>query len=256
MYRRNLLRKKLKKGEKLLGPWHQIPEPTITEILCLCGFDFLLVDNEHGPGDVRTVANQLRAANGSETPLVVRTPSNDPVMIKKLLDVGVEALMVPMIENAVEAQAVVSAVKYPPRGIRGIAYTDARASEYGFKAQEYLETVSDNIFIICQVESENAVHNIDEIASVEGVDMIFIGPSDLSASIGTPAQFDNQKHKDLMKKAIDGVKATEKYLGTTPYGIKTMIDLFEEGFHMVVCEADVGILRESARKLAVQKPSF
>ena len=132
MYRRNLLRKKLKKGEKLLGPWHQIPEPTITEILCLCGFDFLLVDNEHGPGDVRTVANQLRAANGSETTLVVRTPSNDPVMIKKLLDVGVEALMVPMIENAVEAQAVVSSVKYPPRGIRGIAYTDARASEYGF----------------------------------------------------------------------------------------------------------------------------
>ena len=255
MYRRNLLRKKLQNGEKLLGPWHQIPEPTITEILCLCGFDFLLVDNEHGPGDVRTVANQLRAANGSDTTLVVRIPWNDPVMIKKLLDVGVEALMVPMIENAVEAQAVVSAVKYPPHGIRGIGHTDARASEYGFKAQEYLETVSDNIFIICQVESEDAVHNIDEIAAVEGVDMILIGPFDLSASIGTPAQFDNQKHKALMEKAIKGTKAAEKYLGTTPYGKQTMIDLFEQGFHMVVCEADVGILRESARKLAASKPS-
>ena len=176
-------------------------------------------------------------------------------MIKKLLDVGVEALMVPMIENAVEAQAVVSAVRYPPRGIRGIAHTDARASEYGFKAQEYLETVSDNIFIICQVESEDAVRNIDEIAAVEGVDMILIGPFDLSASIGTPAQFDNQKHKALMEKAIDGAKAAEKYLGTTPYGKQTMIDLFEQGFHMVVCEADVGILRESARKLAASKPS-
>ncbi|MEL0330100.1 MAG: aldolase/citrate lyase family protein, partial [Deltaproteobacteria bacterium] len=173
MYRKNLLRKKLQAGEKLIGTWHVIPDPVVTEILSLSGLDFVLVDNEHGPGDVLTVANQLRAANGTDTTLVVRIPWNDHVMIKKLLDVGVESIMVPMVENAEEAEAVVSAVRYPPRGIRGIAHTDARASEYGFKADEYLETVSDNTFVICQVESAKAANNIEEIVKVDGLDMIF-----------------------------------------------------------------------------------
>ena len=111
MYRKNLLRQKLQVGEKLIGTWHQIPDPVVTEILSLSGLDFVLVDNEHGPGDVLTVANQLRAANGTDTTLVVRIPCNDRVMIKKLLDVGVESIMVPMVENAEEVRAVVSAVR-------------------------------------------------------------------------------------------------------------------------------------------------
>ena len=254
MYRENLLRQKLQRGEQLVGPWHQIPDPTVTEILCRSGLDFLLVDNEHGPGDVRTVAEQLRAANGAETTLIVRIPWNDSVMIKKLLDVGVEAVMVPMVETAAEAQAVVAAVRYPPRGIRGIAHTDARASDYGFRAEEYLQTASDNIFTICQVESVNAVQHIDEIAAVEGLDMIFIGPFDLSASLGHPAQFDRADHQEMMKKAFAGAKSAGKYLGITPYGEHGMSDLFAQGYDLVVGQADVGMIREAAKALNRQKP--
>ncbi len=254
MYRKNLLRQKLQAGEKLIGTWHQIPDPIVTEILSLSGLDFVLVDNEHGPGNVLTVANQLRAANGTDTTLVVRLPWNDHVMIKKLLDVGVESIMVPMVENAEEAEAVVSAVRYPPRGIRGIAHTDARASEYGFKANEYLETVSDNIFMICQVESAKAANNIDEIVKVDGLDMIFIGPFDLSASLGTPAKFENPKHQSLMKKTIEATKAAGKYLGVTPYGTYSMADLYSQGFDLVISLGDVGMIRDAARALADQKP--
>jgi len=255
MYRKNLLRQKLQAGEKLIGTWHEIPDPVVTEILSLSGLDFVLVDNEHGPGDVLTVANQLRAANGTDTTLVVRIPWNDHVMIKKLLDIGVESIMVPMVENAEEAEAVVSAVRYPPRGIRGIAHTDARASEYGFKADEYLETASDNTFVICQVESAKAANNIDEIVAVDGLDMIFIGPFDLSASLGTPAKFENPEHQRLMKKTVDATKAAGKYLGVTPYGTNSMADLYSQGFDLVVSLADVGMIRDAAKALAAKKPS-
>ena len=255
MYRENILRKRLRSGRKLFGCWVQITDPAVTEILSYVGLDFLLVDNEHGPGDVLTVVNQLRAAAATETTLIIRVPWNDSVYLKKILDIGAEAVMIPMIETAEQAEAAVAACRYPPRGIRGIAHTDARASDYGLKGMEYLDTASDNIFVICQIESVAGVENADAIAAVDGVDMVLVGPFDLSASLDRPADFDNPRHKELMAEVEAAVKKAGIYLGTTPYGGHSPDVLFERGFDLVVGKADVGMLRDAAlEQVAAHKP--
>jgi 2-keto-3-deoxy-L-rhamnonate aldolase RhmA len=221
-------------------------DPAVTEMLSMVGYDFLLVDTEHGPGDAQTVAHQLRAASASESTIIVRVPWNDPVHLKKILDVGAEAVMVPMVETGEEAKAAVAACRYPPRGIRGFAHTDIRGSDYGLKSTEYMQTASDNIFIICQVESVSGVENVEAIATVEGVDMILIGPFDLSASLGRPADFDNAEHRRLMARVEQAVKEAGKFLGTTPYGGRTPADLFGRGYDLIVGKPDVSMLRDAA----------
>lgn len=255
MYRQNILRKRLQAGQKVFGCWVQILDPEVTEILSYVGFDFLLVDNEHGPGGVTSTVSQLRAAAVTETTLVVRVPWNDSVYLKKILDLGTEVVMIPMIESVEQAEAAVAACRYPPRGIRGIAHTDARASDYGLKAMEYLETASDNIFIICQIESVAGAENAEAIAAVDGVDMIFVGPFDLSASLGRPADFDNPRHKELMARIEAVTKEAGKFLGTTAYGGKEPAELFDRGFDLIVGKADVGMLRDTAlEQVAKHKP--
>ena len=256
MYRKSLLRKRFGEGKKAFGCWVQILDPEITEMLSMVGFDFLLIDNEHGPGDVISLLHQLRAAAASDTTPVVRIPWNDPIYIKKILDIGVEAVMVPMVETVEQAEAAVAACRYPPRGIRGIAHTDARASDYGLKAKEYLETASDNVFIICQVESATGVENVEAIAAVDGIDMVFIGPVDLSASLGRPADFDNPRHKEAMAKSEAAIKAAGKSMGGIGYGPYTPKDLYERGYDLIVGAADVGLLRDSAlEKVKQHSPS-
>ena len=255
MYRQNIIRKRLQDGQKLFGCWVQILDPEITEILSYVGFDFLLVDNEHGPGGITSTVNQLRAAAVTDTTLVVRVPWNDSVYIKKILDIGTEVVMIPMIESVEQAEAAVAACRYPPRGIRGIAHTDARASDYGLKAMEYLETASDNIFVICQIESVAGAENAEAIAAVNGVDMVFIGPFDLSASLGRPADFDNPRHKELMAQTERVTKEAGKFLATTAYGGKTPAELFDRGYDLIVGKADVGMLRDAAlEQVAAHKP--
>lgn len=222
----------------------------------MVGFDFLLIDNEHGPGDVISTVHQLRAAAASDTTPVIRIPWNDPIYLKKILDIGTEAVMVPMIESAAQAEAAVAACRYPPRGIRGIAHTNARASDYGLKAMEYLETASDNIFIICQVESVSGVENLEEIAVVDGVDMVFIGPFDLSASLGRPADFENPRHKEAMAKSEAAIKKAGKFMGGIPYGEHTAQELFDRGYDLIAGMADVGMLRDTAlEQVKLHKPS-
>ncbi|WP_316980450.1 HpcH/HpaI aldolase family protein, partial [Shumkonia mesophila] len=218
----------------------------VAEILAFCGYDFLLIDNEHGPGDPLAVADQLRAIQVTETVGIVRVPWNDHVTIKKYLDVGVEAVMVPMIQSAEEAKAAVAACKYPPVGIRGIAHTDARASNYGLRGLEYLRTANENIFVILQIESVQGVENADAIAAVEGVDMILIGPFDLSASQGHPAEFDRRDHKEAMARVSEAVKRAGKYLGTTPYGGRSLNELYDQGFDLIIGKPDVSMLRDAA----------
>ncbi len=246
MYRENILKKKLAAGQKLYGPWVQIPHPEVAEILAFCGYDFLLLDNEHGPGDQLVVADQLRAIQVTDTVGIVRLPWNDHVLVKKHLDVGVEAVMIPMIQTADEAKAAVAACKYPPQGIRGIAHTDARASDYGLRGLEYLRTANDNVFVILQIETVQGAENAAAIAAVEGVDMVLIGPFDLSASLGHPADFDRADHKQAMTRIIEAVKAAGKYLGTTPYGGRTLKELYARGFDLVIGKPDVSMLRDSA----------
>lgn len=245
MYRPNALKRKLLAGKKAIGCWSMIGNPVVTEILGLAGFDFLLLDQEHGLGDPSSLVGQLQAINTTPATSVVRIPWNDHVYIKRVLDAGVEGIMVPSVENAEEARAAVAACLYPPRGRRGAASSSARASGYG-TAPDYLKTCADDLLVIVQIESANAVANIDAICAVEGVDLVFIGPHDLSGTVG---QLGNLKHPEvarLIEHAEKRILASGKPMGTVPHPGCTAFDMFERGYSFVNAGSDIAKLRDSS----------
>ena len=182
---KNAFKAALKAGQRQIGLWVTIPDSGLVEMLAGCGYDWLLLDNEHSAMSAVETLPLLQAAAYRVT-TVVRPGWNDAVEIKKLLDLGAQTLLVPYVQNAEEARAAVAAVRYPPAGMRGVAGL-TRASRYGAVA-DYHRRTQDEICLLVQVETAEALRHIEDIAAVEGVDGIFIGPSDLAASMGYPGQ--------------------------------------------------------------------
>lgn len=245
MFRANSLKQKLLSGGRVLGCWTTLGHPQIAEILALAGFDFLLLDQEHGVGDPSALVGVLQAISATPTTSVVRIPSNDPVYLKRVLDMGVESVMIPNIESADEARAAVAACRYPPRGRRGSAIGSARASNYGMAAN-YRNEADDNILIIGQIESARAVDSIDEIAAVEGLDVLFIGPHDLSGTIGHLGDLKHPDVVDLIERAEAGIRRSGKPMGTVPHPGVGWADMFKRGYHFVNAGSDVSRLRDQA----------
>lgn len=245
MYRPNVLKQRLHNGDKLLGCWTMLGHPQVVEILSLAGFDYLVLDQEHGLGDATSLAAQLHAMSATPTVGVVRVPWNDHVYLKRVLDVGAEAVLVPSVDTADEARAAVAACRYPPRGRRGTAASSVRASSYGM-APDYVATCADNLLIACQIESATAVANIDAILAVEGIDLLFIGPFDLSATVG---QMGNLKHPEvaaLIERAETAIRAAGRPMGTVPHPGCTPLDMFERGYQFVNAGSDIARLRDGA----------
>lgn len=178
----NLLKAGLKNRRKLAGFWLSLCSPVSAEIAALSGADWLLVDMEHSPNDLSQIPDQLRAASVGQAEVIVRPPFSEQVITKRLLDIGARNLMFPMIQTAGDARQAVSWTRYPPHGIRGVSL-NARANHYGRK-KDYIQTYAGDLTVIVQVETPEAIANIPEIARVEGVDAIFIGPADLAAAMG------------------------------------------------------------------------
>lgn len=219
--------------------------PQVVEILSLAGYDFLVIDQEHGLGDPTSLAAQLQAMSATPAVGVVRVPWNDHVYLKRVLDVGAEAVLIPSIETADEARAAVAACLYPPRGRRGTASSSVRASNYGM-APDYLASCADNLLIACQIESAKAVANIDEILAVDGIDLMFIGPFDLSATVG---QLGNLKHPEvarLIGHAEARIRAAGRPMGTVPHPGCTWKDMFARGYQFVNAGSDIARLRDSS----------
>jgi len=245
MYRKNTLKQRLRSGENVLGCWTMLGHPQVVEILSLAGFDYLVLDQEHGLGDPTTLAAQLHAMSATPTVGVVRVPWNDHVYLKRVLDVGAEAVLIPSVDTADDARAAVAACLYPTRGRRGTAASSVRASSYGM-APDYVATCADNLLIAIQIESANAVENIDDIVAVEGVDLIFIGPFDLSATVG---QMGNLKHPEvakLIEHAETRIKAAGRPMGTVPHPGCTWKDMFDRGYQFVNAGSDIARLRDGA----------
>ena len=245
MYRKNTLKQRLMDGEKVLGCWTMLGHPQVVEILSLAGFDYLVLDQEHGLGDPTTLAAQLHAMSATPTVGVVRVPWNDHVYLKRVLDVGAEAVLIPSVDTADDARAAVAACLYPTRGRRGTAASSVRASSYGM-APDYVATCADNLLIAIQIESAKAVENIDDIVAVEGVDLIFIGPFDLSATVG---QMGNLKHPEvakLIEHAETRIKAAGRPMGTVPHPGCTWKDMFDRGYQFVNAGSDIARLRDGA----------
>lgn len=213
----NHFKRRLLAGEIQYGLWLGLPDSTSAEICATAGFDWLLIDAEHAPFDVRGVMSHLQAIEPYDCAAIVRPPSGDPALIKQLLDIGSQTLLVPMVETAEQAEELVKSVSYPPKGVRGLGTSLARAARWN-RIPDYLHKANDEICLIVQVETSQAMKNLDEILKVEGVDGVFIGPSDLSASMG---HIGNPAHPDVVE-AIENGLATIKAAGKAA-GLLAMI---------------------------------
>ncbi|WP_306046408.1 HpcH/HpaI aldolase/citrate lyase family protein [Nioella sp. MMSF_3534] len=198
---KNAFKAALKAGRKQIGMWVSIPDSGVVELLAGCGYDWLLIDTEHSAMGAVDTMPLMQAAAPYPVSAVVRPGWNDAVEIKKLLDCGAQSLLIPYVQNAEEAAAAVAATRYPPHGIRGMAGT-TRATRYG-AVKDYATRAHEEICLLVQVETAEALGQIEAIAAVEGVDGIFIGPADLAASMGYPGQ---GSHPEVKAAVVDAVK--------------------------------------------------
>ena len=191
------LRSRLQKKELVIGSWITLGHPAIAEIMCKAGFDWLAVDLEHSAITIREAEELIRIIDLSGSTPLVRLTSNNVDQIKRVMDSGAHGVIVPMVNSVLDAEKAVSAVYYPPRGSRGVGL--ARAQGYGETFNHYIEWLNENAVVIVQIEHIDAVSNLKDIISVNGIDGFIIGPYDLSASMGIPGQFDNSKFIDVIK---------------------------------------------------------
>jgi 4-hydroxy-2-oxoheptanedioate aldolase len=255
VFKDNRLKKRLAEGEKLFGAWIETGSATNVEILAHLGFDFLLIDLEHGQGDLGDLIDMLRAGQAAGACCVVRVPWNDPVFLKRVLDAGADSLMIPMVENAAEAEAAVRACRYPPAGIRGYAAPAVRASGYGV-VKDYMSRANDNLLIILQIETARAVREAAAIAAVEGVDVVFLGVNDMAGSVGRLEQLDHADARSLVSEAEKALKETGAILGTVPGAGASWQSLFEAGYQFVPLASDVGLMRDAALALIGEQNRF
>ena len=239
------LKKKLADGEVLIGTIVSLSASEVAEMLSLAGFDWLFVDMEHGALDLVNLQHIVQAASPF-TPCLIRTPSKDDVWIKKTLDIGAAGIIIPHIMSAEDVETVVNLSKYPPDGSRSAGI--ARAHGYGIKFQEYVEHANDDTALVIQIEDIEAVNNIESIVKVPGVDVIFIGPFDLSGSMGKLGQIDDAD----VRQAIATVRETAVNAGL-PVGIfaptvNIAKPFIAEGFQLVAVATDTLLLAESAKK--------
>ncbi len=233
----NRVKRLVKQGKKVAGAWSQIASPMATEIMARAGFDFLMIDMEHGPGDVLALVAQCQAMNGWSAVPFVRAPWNDFVAIKRILDAGAYGVLVPYVNTKEEAQAAVCACKYPPQGIRGVAGSP-RAAGYGQNSMNYLKYANDEIFIMTAIETPEAVANLDEILAVEGLDAIFIGPMDLSTSLGYFGNPNNPHVQQVIAEIEKKVFVSDKALATISSSWQQALDLYKRGYQLVLLMAD------------------
>lgn len=244
----NKLKKALKSGEVQLGIWSNLKSPLVAELLSYVPLNWTLVDMEHGPNDVGDVISQLQAMAGGDTSPIVRPPWNDTVIIKRLLDAGVQSLVIPYVQNADEARAAIAATRYPPAGVRGVA-GGSRATRFG-KVQNYYHQAADELFVILQVETASAIDEIEAIAAVEGVDAIFVGPSDLAASMGHLGNYDHPDVQAKIQQAAVRIKNAGKVSGILSFNPQRAKEYIALGYQFVAVASDQSLLASAADRLA------
>ncbi|HWU17089.1 MAG TPA: aldolase/citrate lyase family protein [Devosia sp.] len=234
----NTFKQGLREKRRQIGGWLTTGSPTVTEIFAGIGFDWLLLDMEHSPNDFLLVVDHLRAA-GVGAPIVVRVPWNEPIMVKRLLDAGVTSLMFPYVQTVEEAKAAVAATRYPPHGIRGVAGT-TRATSYG--RRENLARAAEQIAVVVQIETPEAMTAIGDIARVDGVDGVFIGPNDLAANMGHLGSSTHPEVRDAMLRGAAQIRAAGKSSGTLGYNSTHSASPFTDGFDFLGVASDAGAI--------------
>jgi 4-hydroxy-2-oxoheptanedioate aldolase len=247
-FRRNAFKAAVKAKKLQIGLWQSLCSNIGAEICSDSGFDWLLLDTEHSPNEIPDLLSQLQAMELGTATAIVRPAWNDAVIIKRCLDIGAQTLLIPYVQNVEEANAAVAATRYPPAGIRGVSVA-ARASRYG-RVPGYLTKANDEICVLVQVETRQALDRIEAIAKVDGVDGVFIGPSDLAASFG---HVGNPQHADVqaaMKNAVERLTAIGVSAGILTGNEEEARRYIEWGYLFVAVGSDVGLLAKNADALA------
>ncbi|ENZ3706056.1 TPA: 4-hydroxy-2-oxoheptanedioate aldolase [Serratia marcescens] len=257
----NHFKRALQEKRPQIGLWLGLCSSYSAELLAGAGFDWLLIDGEHAPNNVQTVLGQLQAVAPYPSRPVVRPPWNDAVIIKQLLDVGAQTLLIPMIQNAEQARDAVRATRYPPHGVRGVGSALARASRWN-RVPDYLQQADEQMCVLVQIETREAVKNLDVILQVEGVDGVFIGPADLSADMGFAGNPQHPEVQRTIDDAIARIRAAGKAPGILMANKALAQRYLEAGALFVAVGVDTTLLARAAEALAdefkqggVQAPS-
>jgi 4-hydroxy-2-oxoheptanedioate aldolase len=245
---KNRLKADLKAGKATTGLWLALANPYTAELIGHLGFDWLLIDGEHGPNDLRSIMAQLQVLESSPSAPIVRLPIGETSLIKQVLDAGAQSLLIPMVDSAAQARDLVQAVRYPPFGRRGIGASLARASHFGTIA-DYMDNADSEICLIVQIESRAGLAALDEIAAIEGIDGLFIGPSDLSADMGYPGNPFAPEVQAAIEDAIVRIRAHGKAAGVFMPDETLARRYLELGASMVAIGADASLLVDAGRRL-------
>jgi len=246
---KNTFKRRAQAGETQFGMFHGIPDSYAAEICAGAGFDWIVIDGEHAPFDLRTILHHLQAMSGYNVSPIVRVPEGNPNLIKQLLDAGVQTLIVPMVETAEEAQLLVRSVQYPPKGIRGVGTALSRAARWN-RVKGYFDKADDEMCLIVQVESVKGLENLEAIASVDGVDGVLIGPADLGASMGYLGKPGHTEVVEAVCGALQTIRKTGKIAGMLTVSNILIQKYMEAGANMVGVGLDTLILARATQKLA------
>ncbi|WP_028267755.1 HpcH/HpaI aldolase family protein [Arthrobacter sp. MA-N2] len=236
-------------GRPLAGMWVCSGSPLIAELCAGAGLDWLLIDAEHSPNGLESVLAQLQAVNGYPVHTLVRPPVNETVLIKQYLDLGVQNLLIPMVNSAAEAEAAVAATRYPPQGVRGVGSALARSARWN-RIPDYLNRANETISLTVQIETSAAVAAVQEILAVDGVDAIFLGPSDLAASLGVLGQQEHPKVRAAVEHCLTAAKTAGKPAGVNAFNEATARAYMAAGASFVLVGADVALLARGTEALA------
>jgi len=247
----NQFKQKLLAGQQQIGFWLGMGSPNAAEIAGGAGFDWLLIDAEHGPNDITSLMSQMHALQGSNSSIVIRPPIGASWMIKQILDIGCQTVLVPMVETAEQARQLVQAMNYPPQGIRGVGAALARASQHN-RIPDYLQTANQQVCLLVQIEAQLGLDNLAEILTVEGIDGVFIGPADLAANMGYLGQPTATPVQQAVCAAITQIVSAGKAAGILMAVPELVQQYLKLGATFVAVGTDVTSFAKATDSLAAQ----
>ncbi len=247
--RKNKIKEAFRNGKNTFGIWNALADTYAAEICGGAGFDWVLVDAEHAPYGHTSILHSIQALESHDTGIMVRTPSHDPDNIKKLLDFGVQSLLIPLVETKEQAEQLVKAIHYPPRGIRGVGAAESRAAQWS-RVKDYYKSVSAELCLMIQVESVTGLNNLEDIAQVEGIDGIFIGPADLAATMDMLGQSTHEDVRKEVRRGLSIIKSAGKVAGTLALKEEVIQDYLDAGASFIGIAIDSYLLARRSEELA------
>ena len=233
-------------GRFMAGAWCNLASSLTTEMAARAGFDWILIDQEHGPGDSLTLLGQIQAVGARPCAPIVRIAWNEMPRFKQALDLGAAGIMIPYIETADDAARAVSYLRYPPQGLRGVA-SSPRATGFGTNFDNYFAAANRELLTVTQIETARAVQNAEEIAAVDGVDVLFVGPMDLSMSLGMPGRFEDPDYRAILAKVASTARDGGKAAGILLPSVQLLEMVYDMGYRFVAAGSDGGLVMQGLK---------